>query len=62
MFLLVEHSFCFQYPQEILSGPFYGGKVSESFVHKSPLIFNPLNLVIVWLSSETVKNNIPLEL
>ena len=36
-------------------------KFLSPFVHKSPLIL-PLNLVIVWLSSETIKKNIPLEL
>lgn len=36
-------------------------KFLSPLVHKSPLIL-PLNLVIVWLSSETIKHNIPLEL
>ena len=61
VFLLVEHIFCFQYPQVILQEPSMVVKFLSPFVHKSPLIL-PLNLVIVWLSSETVKKNIPLEL
>lgn len=61
VFLLVEHIFCFQYPQVILHDRSMVVKFLSPFVHKSPLIL-PLNLVIVWLSSETIKKNILLEL